>query len=435
MSRTLESFDGTERIPTRILRPETYQQLHDSVVSSDVSIARGAGLSYSAASFGQGAVSIDLSRFDRLLGYDAGTGQVDVEPGVRVGELAAFLHGRGRHLPALPGYPTITVGGCIAFDIHGKSQFHSGNFGDWVEQIELLHRDHGALVCSREQEREVFELTVGGAGWTGIVTRARLRTAPLPGQGVELATIPVGDLREAADVLRTEAGSAASLYSWNDLNRHGKEFGRGVVYRERFVEVAPDARTPEPVCDIWSRFRWRGWNRLSTSPVLGAYAGLQRRASPRVLSLGAAHFPIRGKEYYYAAFGPGGFREYQLIVPFERWPSFVEALKTLLGQARVPVTLGSLKLFQGDPTALRFRMPGICLALDVPAGAGADLLWSRLDELAIASGALVNLSKDSRLSAAVLERLFPNYDRFRTNLLRFDPLRRCGSRLRDQAGV
>jgi decaprenylphospho-beta-D-ribofuranose 2-oxidase len=148
-----------------------------------------------------------------------------------------------------------------------------------------------------------------------------------------------------------------------------------------------------------------------------------------------ALFPIYGKEYYFATFGRRGFREYQLIVPFERWPVFVESLRTLLAASGVPVTLGSLKLFDGEPSLLRFQTPGICLALDAPAGDRTDLLWSRLDELAIAAQALVNLSKDSRLSAGLLERLFPEYDVFRRSLQRFDPKRRFRSRLRDQVGV
>jgi decaprenylphospho-beta-D-ribofuranose 2-oxidase len=335
----------------------------------------------------------------------------------------------------LPGYPTITVGGCIAFDIHGKSQFHSGNFGGWVEQLELFHRDHGLLVCSREREREVFELTVGGAGWTGVIMRARLRTTSLPGHGVELVRIPVGDLREAADVLRAEANDAASLYSWNDLNRRGGDFGCGVIYKECFVDEAPKARAARSALDVRTRFPWCSWNRVFTSPILGAYGRLQRRLAPRVLPLDTALFPIHGKEYYFAAFGRRGFREYQLIVPFERWPAFVEALRALLAQSGVPVTLGSLKLFDGAPSLLRFQMPGICLAMDVPSSTRTDFLWSRLDELAIASRSLVNLSKDSRLSATLLERLFPEYDVLRRRLQCFDPKRRCRSRLRDQVGV
>jgi decaprenylphospho-beta-D-ribofuranose 2-oxidase len=257
----------------------------------------------------------------------------------------------------------------------------------------------------------------------------------LPGRGIEVSKVRVGNLREAADVMRDQAKEAACLYSWNDLNRRGSAFGRGVVYQERFVDDAPSARPSRPALDVRARFPWRGWNRAFTSPILAAYGGLTRRQAVQVLPLETALFPIHGKEYYFAAFGRRGFREYQLIVPFERWPTFVGSLEKLLAASGVPITLGSLKLFEGEPALLRFQSPGICLALDAPASRKTDLLWSRLDELAIASRALVNLSKDSRLSATLLERLFPEYGVLRQRLRRFDPKRRFRSRLRDQVGV
>jgi decaprenylphospho-beta-D-ribofuranose 2-oxidase len=336
----------------------------------------------------------------------------------------------------MPGYPTITIGGCMGFDIHGKSQYHSGNFADWVEAFTLHHRDHGVLECSREQNAEIFALTLGGAGLTGIITRARLRTTALPGQGVELQSVAVRNLLESAEVLRERAADAACLYSWNNLNRRGAAFGAGVVYVERFVDAPPpDGAEARPSMELRSRFPVAAWNRLSTSLAMGAYGQLQSRAKPRLLSLHAAHFPLCGKEFYFAAFGKRGFREYQLIVPFERWETFVLALDGLLAAAKLPVTLGSLKLFQGAPSLLRFSGTGICLALDVPASHRATALFAEIDTLAIAHGAVVNLSKDSRLSAEVCERIFPEYGRFRESLARFDSQRRYGSRLRTQVGV
>lgn len=431
----LSSFDTTERLDARVVRPEAYRNLFDVIASEEIAIARGAGLSYTAASFGAGAVSIDLSRFDRIVAYDEQSGLVEVEPGVQIGALAHFLAGRGRYLPAMPGYPSITIGGCMAFDIHGKSQFHSGNFAEWVEAFSLHHRDHGSIVCSREQNAEIFALTLGGAGLTGVITSARLRTTPLPGNSVELSAVPVRNLLEAAEVLRSRAEQAACLYSWNDLNLRGTAFGSGAVYVERFVDAASRASDPRPSMDLRARLPVNAYSRVSTALSLRAYGWLQSRAKPRVLSLHAALFPLRGKEFYFAGFGKQGFREYQLIVPFDQWETFVVALDRLLAIARLPVTLGSLKLFRGQPRLLRFSGAGICLALDVPACSKSVQLFSEIDALALKHAAVVNLAKDSRLSADMCQRSFPEQTLFRESLARFDPMRRYQSNLRSRLGV
>jgi decaprenylphospho-beta-D-ribofuranose 2-oxidase len=278
-------------------------------------------------------------------------------------------------------------------------------------------------------------LTQGGAGLTGIITKATLRTLPLPGTAVEVQALPVKDLREAADVLRAQAKDADCLYSWNDLNLRGTRFGRGLVFSERFVDAQPQQQAVHATLDLGTRLPFRVWNRAATTAALAAFYRLHLRSQPRLLSLQAAAFPIYGKEYYYAAFGRGGFREYQLIVPFEGWSGFITSLEQQIERARVPVTLGSLKLFHGESQNLRFCMDGICLALDVPASRRASALFEQLDKLAIQFGAVVNLSKDSRLTAELCQQVFPEYDSFRMALARFDAKRRYQSRLRTQVGV
>jgi len=430
----LASFDRTERLTARVERPEAYRQLFEAIDRQEYTIARGAGLSYSPASFDAEATSIELTRFDRVLGFDAQSGDVVVEPGVQVGVLSAYLARKGRHLPAMPGYPTITVGGCAAFDIHGKSQFHSGTFGDWVRSLTLYHRDHGELTCSREQHADVFELTLGGMGLTGVIVQLVLRTTPLPAPHVEVRSVPVRNLREAADMLQEQATRADCLYSWNDLNLPGETFGKGVVFVERFVtEPPPPARLPKLGLSVRSKLPACSWNRVSTRLALGAFARMQ--PALRIAPLHDALFPIHGKEYYYAAFGPNGLRECQLIVPHARWSAFVSALQALIEKSRVPVTLGSLKLFRGEQSLLRFRGAGICVALDVPANQRSLALFEALDTLALEHAATANVSKDSRLGQHACERLFPEYAKFKRELARFDPRQRCRSRLRAITGV
>jgi decaprenylphospho-beta-D-ribofuranose 2-oxidase len=99
------------------------------------------------------------------------------------------------------------------------------------------------------------------------------------------------------------------------------------------------------------------------------------------------------------------------------------------------VTLGSLKLFRGTTKFLRFSGSGICLALDVPASPRSAALFAQLDLLAVRDLAVVNLSKDSRLSAETCQCVFPEYAQFREALQRFDPAQRYRSRLRAQTGV
>lgn len=438
MTVDLVSFDGTEACHGSLVAPDRYRDLHALLAGPGPFVPRGAGLSYCQASAGDGVTTISTRSFNRFLAFDPARLRLTVEPGVTVGELVRFAAGRGAWFPVLPGHPAITVGGCVGFNVHGKSQHDVGCFADHVVSLTLLHPDHGELVCSRDDNADVFELSLGGMGLTGYIATVTLQLGALPGRSVRRAARQAGNLAEAAELMRSLAAGGAdhTLYSWNDLNLTGGRFGRGFVYVESFEDAAPP-----------SRVSYRGLapgrrpglavagHRFPTRLINAGYATRERLHPDRLRSVEDAAFPINGNEVYYRLFGRRGFREYQVLVPTDAWPAAAREVERLVAAAEAPVTLGSLKLFRGDPRLLWFRADGICLAIDVAAGERADWLFAQLDRVALDHGALVNLSKDSRLDADTVGRLYPGYEEFCRRLGVHDPKRRFDSMLRRRIGV
>ena len=165
-----------------------------------------------------------------------------------VGELVRFAVGRGAWFPVLPGHPAITVGGCVAFNVHGKSQHDVGCFSDHVVSLTLLHPDHGELVCSPNDNAGIFELTLGGMGLTGYIATITLQLQPLPGRGIRRTAHPVANLTEAVELMQSLAASGdggGTLYSWNDLNQRGRELRSWD--RPRRVVRTGGAAVPRPV--------------------------------------------------------------------------------------------------------------------------------------------------------------------------------------------
>jgi decaprenylphospho-beta-D-ribofuranose 2-oxidase len=430
----LVSFDGTEACRAALVRPDHYRDLRAVLEGPGPFAARGAGLSYCQASAGDGVTTISTRSFNRFLAFDAARMQVSVEPGLSVGELVRFAVGRGGWFPVLPGHPAITVGGCVAFNVHGKSQHDVGCFSDHVVSLTLLHPDHGELVCGPSDNAGIFELTLGGMGLTGYIASITLQLQPLPGQGIRRTAHPVRNLAEAVELMRSLAAGGegpGTLYSWNDLNQRGARFGRGIVHAESFEPVAPSSRAryrrlaPSPR---------RGPQVARTRAVTGVlsvgYTARERTTGGRVRSVEDAAFPINGNEAYYRLFGRRGFREYQVVIPTDAWPAASREVQRVVADADLPVTLGSLKLFRGAPRLLWFQTDGVCLALDVAAGDRGERLFAELDRVALDHGGLVNLSKDSRLAGSTVRALYPGFGEFCRRLSDHDPGRRFDSMLR-----
>ena len=215
-------------------------------------------------------VSVDARNFNRILEFDPTTGCVTVEAGITLGDLYRFTVPRDWILPVMPGSPTITVGGCIAPNIHGKNQFKDGNFRAVTDELRLFHPDHGEIVCSPRERPQVFNLTVGGYGLTGFIVSARLRLQRLEHSAFRLRRLKVRSLSEAAEMMKDLANKVQVLYSWHDLN--GSEFGHSFVYAGDPIESEGnnhELRYQELDAETRGRWRFPMFGRLSTRSQLG----------------------------------------------------------------------------------------------------------------------------------------------------------------------
>lgn len=439
---TFISFDGGVQGKGMLQQPDRYRYW-DRVTTRLPCIPRGAGLSYAAASFLDGGLSISHASFDRVTGFDAASNIVEVEAGITLFALYRFLFTHGLYLSVQPGHGRITVGGCIAADVHGKNHARDGTFMKQVESLTLFHPSYGMLELSRELEPELFRLTCGGYGLTGHIIRARLRAMPIPSPAVELKAAAFSDAVEGLEQLGHAAREADFAYTWHDMAGAGKSFGSGYVFQARFVpdghEVSSQTSDPEPPrLSADGRAVWPValLNSLSVRTLNVLYRRQQRPAlAGKTLALQDALFPIHKAQLYFKLFGVRGFHEYQAILPPEAMHDYLDAIRSRIGQRRLAITLASAKAFDGARDLLRFTGKGVCLALNFPRGETAQEFMPFLDERVIALGGVPNIIKDSRLPRAVVDACYPEAGEFRAALRAFDPKRMFRSELSDRLGL
>ncbi|HEV8240578.1 MAG TPA: FAD-binding oxidoreductase [Thermoanaerobaculia bacterium] len=431
------SFDGGVEERAWLVRPDRYRDL-EQLPDGMRRIVRGGGYSYAAASFGGGALVQDFRAFDRVLGFDAESGRVRCEAGITLGKLFAFAAARGLYLPVQPGHPDITVGGCIAADVHGKSPALDGTFRRWVVELTLFHPARGLQTASAEENAELFELTCGGYGLTGHIVAATLQLRPLPIEW-ELENVAALSLLATVDLLVERGAGAGLAYTWNDLCASGAAFGRGFLHLGRAVngdaaraDGAPPRYQRLPPC---ARSPLRAWRRPVTPLFNRAYGGLQRLGRHRQAKPFALLFPIASRAAYFRLFGGRGLHEYQVLVPRPAFAAFARGLQEAVQRLRVAPTLGSCKLFTATGGHLRFAGDGICMAVDFPRSATSVAFAARLDDLTAEVGGIPNVIKDSRLPRAVVERCYPRLDDFRRGLLRLDADRLYRSELAERLAL
>ncbi len=142
---------------------------------------------------------------------------VRVPGGMRYGELAPWLHARGRALANLASLPHISVAGAVATGTHGSGR-RIGSLASQVEAVELV-------TASGERRRLArgdadFPGAVVSLGALGVTTAVELRTEPT----YDIAqTVYEGARWDAVlaefDALRAAGDSVSLFTTWRDPDR------------------------------------------------------------------------------------------------------------------------------------------------------------------------------------------------------------------------
>jgi len=377
-----------------------------------------------------------MTCFNRFLEFDSEKLTLKLEAGVRLIDLMQWALPRQLHFPVLPGYPLITVGGCVAADVHGKNPHKDGTFADWVKQLTVFHPDKGYQSCSPEENPKLFAMTCGGYGLTGVITDVTLQLAELATPWIALSQNRVGSLEEAVRKLCSCDSDIA--YSWHDAAA-GSNFGRGIVYIGQWTRTRAH---PKPMkfnpmtANTRARLPVSAWNGL-TAHVANSALMLQAKFKSNISVMGVmdASFPFASNVYFHKLFGRPGLRESQFLVREDKIGECSQALQKLVCDTGAPTMILSLKRFRGVQKSLSMSGTGYLVAIDSYRNAKTDLFMRRLDQLVLDMGGQPNLSKDSRIPGEVAELSIASFAEFKQGLFAYDKARTMRSELSRRLGL
>src|SRR5262245_53229269 len=173
---------------TRILTPRTAADVQAAVRAAAID---GTALSLCGSrhamggqQFGADTLLIDLRSMNQIGALDAERGTIQVDAGVEWPALVAALverqHGRSRQwgiAQKQTGADRLTIGGALSANAHGRGLKMAPLVGD-IEAFELVDARGELRRCSRTENRDLFQLAIGGYGLFGVITSVTLRLTP-----------------------------------------------------------------------------------------------------------------------------------------------------------------------------------------------------------------------------------------------------------------
>ena len=381
---------------------------------------RGAGRSYGDASLNAENIVLDLTRMRRILAWDPLSGVITVEAGVTIQQLWQYTIEDGWWPSVVSGTMFPTLGGAAAMNIHGKNNFRAGPIGDHILEFTLMTPSGETIICSRQQNVDLFLGAIGGFGMLGVITQLTLQLKKVYSGLLHVTPIGIRNLDHLFQVFEERLPVSDYLVGWVDCFGTGDGLGRGQVHQANYFKPGEDVNAaqtlrvenqelPDSVLGVVPKsLMWRFMKPFVNDPGMrlinaAKYLSAVKLGDGQVHTQSHAGFSFL-LDYvpnWKNAYKPGGLIQYQSFVPKEHAREVFAKQITLCQEYNLVPYLGVFKKHRPDDFLMTHAVDGYSLALDFavrPEKRGGLLsLMAELDRTVLDAGGRFYFAKDSAL--------------------------------------
>jgi FAD/FMN-containing dehydrogenase len=391
--------------------------------------------------FAGDAVLLDVRPMRRIVDLDAEHGVVEAAAGLEWPELIERLITLQRGQPApwgiiqkQTGADRLTLGGALGANIHGRGLALKPIIGD-VESFTLMHADGRLSTCSRNENRELFRLAIGGYGLFGVITRVRLRLMRRTKLERVVRIIDIDDLMPAFAARISEGYLYGDCQFSTDVS--SDTYLRKGVFA-CYHPLPPDAPMPAEQKEL-GEAQWRELYHHSHDDTRRAYDAY---TSYYLSTSGQRYWSDLGQlgvyiDNYHAELDrrlgspqTGSEMITELYVPRPALSAFLAAVRADFRQYGVGLIYGTIRLIERDDESVLAwaREPWVCTVMNLHVDHTPDRIakaaddFRRLIDRATEFGGSYFLTYHRWASRSQVEACHPRMVEFLRAKLRHDPV-------------
>lgn len=395
-------------------------------------LARGLGRSYGDAAQNGGGLVMRLAGDAHAAVLHESRSEVTVGAGVSIDDLLRALVPRGFFVPVTPGTRFVTIGGAVASDIHGKNHHLEGSFGNHVRRMSLLLADGTVAELSPSEQPELFWATIGGMGLTGVILDVTINVLAIETSRCIVDTTRAHDLDHVMTLMEEGDDRYRYAVAWIDLMARGRHLGRSILSRADHATVdqlteagrrSPRDYSPAVLASVPPIVPISALNRVSVKAFNEAWfrkAPLYRTGELQTIP--QYFHPLDMVGAWNQAYGPRGFVQYQILIPFGEEDALRRVVERLASSGTASFVTVLKRFGAANPAPLSFPAPGWTITLDIPAGTnGLAAMLHELDHVVLDAGGRHYMAKDSHTTPDAIRRGYPRLAEWQAIRDRADP--------------
>lgn len=441
VSTSLSGWGANLRANCVLVQPETPAQVAHQLDRAGT-VPRGLGRSYGDPALNAGGQVLGMTRVDRYLGFDEATGSLRCEAGVSLARIIDDFAPRGWFPMITPGTKFVTVGGCIANDVHGKAHHAQGSFVTCVDELTVLLASGELVRASRTQNPDLFWASFGGMGLLGVVVCATIRLRKVETAYFRQKSVAVSDLAELLAVLEENDHTYPYSVATIDVFGKGARLGRGVVTfgdHARRAELPPNLAplrvSRPPRVSVPFELPELTLNRLSIRAV-NAFAQLTMQRMKPIGHYEGFFYPLDMLGHWNRGYGRRGFAQYQFVIPFADGEARMrQILGFIFASSELPFLNILKRMGKQSDGLLSFPREGYTFAIDFPIRDHTVAVLRQLDKLVLDAGGRIYLGKDAHVDPKTFRAMYPALEQWLPIKQKYDPSNVFTSNLARRLGM
>jgi hypothetical protein len=413
MIEKFSSFDGNLHVNTN----KIYYDNSNTTIIIKKPIPRGAGLSPRLISAFENLDSISITNKLNNINYNFNLlkSTVTVDANSTFAELNKSAFHFGLEIPVI-GYSSIQIGAGIASCIHGKNHFKY-DFGHLILSIKILLFSNEIIDCSKQYNKEIFELTIGGYGSTGLILSAEIQLAKIVSTTILRERINIKNLNDSnLEYLPSKLNNCCGSFGWHNLHTNNNiNFGKGFIYKDSYHNndlYMPDIYPVKPAHLYQPSSIYKIGQYIFGSFFNQIYE-FKEMKNKKFKKINVFSEAIASKNIYWSIMRSSGFIEVQYIIPYENFYEFNLFLNKLINKTKATTSVCITKPASGKKEYFRFRSEGINIDITGITNYVNINFFNELNKSIVKFNGIPNFSKCSILTENILKECYKSeYDRF-----------------------
>ena len=421
------NWSGNVKANPKILYPKNLEELKKVTDEKNFIIAGN------QRSFGDNSVNssliVSMKNFNQVVDFNKREGVIEVQSGALLKNILSLILNEGWCIPVTPGTKYVSIGGMIANNIHGKNILNN-QIKNHVVEIKILTPKKEIINCSKNENQDFFEMTIGGFGLTGCILSAKIKLKKITSFFIEQEVKEFKTYNEFFSLLKKSDGYE---YNVNWIDSFDSSQIKGLCYfGKHFTENNEISKEKISFKEkkigllnlISLKIFTQNYYLIKITKFI--FRKLKKFFYKKISSFDDFFYPQDYFVNWNKIYGSDGFFQAQFLVKEKDFIHILGRISNFFTKEKNFSTFVIIKKFDEEGKYLNFYGQGFSISMDIPINSKFLKTKEFLNNIFKEFEIKINFSKDSICSKQIIEKK-KEYTEFKDALNSINPERKLNS--------